>query len=76
MNQFVLLDEKKRAKDLVHGDHIMVGDQLWRVIKAFRSQGNPNCMLQLAYHTHVDPQTFKFHPVRDEERFEVFHHWS
>lgn len=29
-------------------------------------------MLQLAYHTHERPKSYKFHAVRDDERFEVF----
>lgn len=70
--KFELLPDKKQAQDLEPGDHIIVENQLWRVSRTARSMGNPSRMLQLAYHTHLAPKSWKFHPVRDEEHFDVF----
>lgn len=70
--QFEKLENKVEARRLKPGDHIMVGDMLWVVIHTYMSMGNPPRMLQLAYHTHTDPQSYKFHSVRHEEHFEVF----
>lgn len=75
MPNFELLEDKVQNKDLKDGDHIMIKDQLWRVIRNFPVLGggyDGNRMLMLAYHTHTEPRAYKFHPVRDETRVEVF----
>lgn len=70
---FELLQDKVKASDLSLGDHVMVNDQLWRVAGNFPVIGGGGRMLMLAYHTHVDPNGYKFHQVKmHDERFDVF----
>jgi hypothetical protein len=69
---FELLQDKVKARDLSLGDHVMVQDKLWRVAGNFPVIGGAGRMLMLAYHTHVDPNGYKFHQVSQaDERFDV-----
>ena len=72
MPNFVLLEDKVKAHDLETGDHVMLNDMLWRVIDNFPVVGGGGRMLMLAFHNHVNPAGYKFHPVGSEIRFEVF----
>lgn len=70
---FELLQDKVKAQILAKDDHIMVGDQLWRVVENYPVLGGAGRMLMLAYHSHINPNGFKFHHVRQsDERFDVF----
>lgn len=72
MRNYQLLDEKKKAKDLIEDDHVIITDQLWRVVNNFPVIGGGGRMLMLAYHTHIATAGFKFHPVtQSDERFDV-----
>ena len=73
MPNFELLENKVAARNLKRDDHVMLADQLWRVVSNFRVIGGAGQMLMLAYHTHVEPQGYKFHPVpQSDQRFEIF----
>lgn len=73
MNQFELLDEKVAAMNLAPDDYVILQDKLWHVINNFPVVGGGGRMLMLAFHTHVEPRGYKFHPVAQNDlRFEVF----
>lgn len=73
MSNFELLDTKVAARDLAPGDHVILEDRLWRIVKNYPVIGGAGRMLMLAFHTHVDPRGYKFHPVPQSDlRFEVF----
>lgn len=71
--KFELLEDKVDWTHLRIKDHVMINDQLWRVIDNFPVIGGSGRMLMLAHHTHLEPKGFKFHQVdTNSGRTEVF----
>lgn len=73
MSNFEMLEDKVPARNLAPDDHVIINDQLWRIINNFPVLGGAGRMLMLAYHTHVEPRGYKFHHVEQNDlHFEVF----
>lgn len=72
MKNFTLLSDKVAPVDLAPGDYVMLNDMLWHIINNFPVVGGAGRMLMLAFHTHVSPQGYKFHPIDNHVKFEVF----